>query len=271
METTKNRVVTWAGRGFNIEEGIQIFLSYNHNVFYMNNVRSKPPDEALATLKTEFFFKTGVTVDEQNAIRDAAFVELEEERILEEKIYNDPDLQARIKEEQKERAEREETHVRLREEFPFLNEADCPDEFEDIVQEMVSAYYRYKKKHKLLFDSDPTDLKNCFSSARGVVEPFLQNRLCWRELNHYKLHGEILGEHALFRNKKRYQELKAMNTYELTVYATNNLKRNISYNNSNINRYPDSPKVEMWRDNVRMYELEKVWCQDILKERGELN
>lgn len=158
----------------------------------------------------------------------------------------------------------------LRKEFPFLDNKDCPDEFEDIVQEMVTGFYRYKKKHLQLHDVDPRDNTACFDASKGVVEPYLQNRECWKELNHYKTHGKVLGEHPAFARRARLQELKGMSTYDLTVMLKSNIGRNIKYNNSCLERYANSPKRAEWREKISNFEQEELWVKNILRDRGEL-
>lgn len=269
METIKARVVTWAKNGFDIEEGIRIFLTWNKNIFYMDNVRSKPASEAVATLKSELFFKTGITVAELDAIYEAALQERQEKTDFEEKLELDPELKEKLRREEQANADRKRREVKLRDEFSFLNDKNCPEEFEEIVQEMVTNFYRYRKKHEFLFDADPTDKYACYEAAGNVVNPYLRNRLCWDELNHYKVHGKILGEHPIFKNKIRYQELKSMSTFELTTIYNNNIKRNISYNESNLKRYPDSPKISVWNENINRYRMERTWIEQILRERGE--
>lgn len=270
MKDYKILVSDWAKNGFDLEAGISLFLSYNNNVFYMNNVRSKPYAEAIATLKSELFFKSGIRVDEQDALYAAVVSAREGKQAEEAHIASDPVLLARRQEEERTAIAKQEHRVRLRDEFSFLNRADCPDEYEDILQEMITMYYRYKKKHLLLFRVPPEDVKVCFTAGRDVVESYLRNRLCWKELNYYKVHGKVLGEHPIFTERKRKIELEGMSTVDLTLLKTNGITRNMSYYRNTLKRHPDSKKADSWRKKLLELENEREWITTILLERGEL-
>ena len=88
--------------------------------------------------------------------------------------------------------------VVLRNEFPFLSEPGCPEEFKILVADMITAHSRYMKGHDRLFEVANKDNETCFAAARETVENYIDNREMWEELEHYKKTGEILGKHRVF-------------------------------------------------------------------------
>ena len=77
--------------------------------------------------------------------------------------------------------------VKLRDEFPFLKEKDCPVELKSLVTDMVSAYDNYKAAHEKMFTAENDEELN--AAAQDVVLNVLENASIWDELNHYKTTG----------------------------------------------------------------------------------
>ncbi len=96
---------------------------------------------------------------------------------------------------------------RLREDWPFLNNPDCPPELQILVSKKITAYHTYVDAHKKLFDC--TNLDEQFETVKQLTEAFIENQAIFRELNHYKQHNRPLGEHPLF---EEYQKIKALRT-----------------------------------------------------------
>jgi hypothetical protein len=103
--------------------------------------------------------------------------------------------------------------IRLRDDFPFLKEKDCPDEFKIIVADMLTAYDTYRETHPKLFE-DLTP-EEALKLTSDVVENYIENREIWDELIHFKEKGEILGNHPIFEETKWAKELESMESGEL--------------------------------------------------------
>lgn len=112
--------------------------------------------------------------------------------------------------------------AKLRDDFPFLNDADCPDELKVLVADKITAYKAYVKDQADLvkhangeLDLQPDTAKNL---AAQVVENFEKNREIYEELNYYKEHGKILGNHPIFKNLTIQREVDAMTAEECFKY-----------------------------------------------------
>ncbi|MHC1707497.1 MAG: hypothetical protein AB9842_08245 [Bacteroidales bacterium] len=115
--------------------------------------------------------------------------------------------------------------VRLRDEFPFLSQENCPNTLKILVADMITAYETYRKAHEKLFTAENEEEIENF--ARGTVENYLDNRLIWEELNHYKETGTILGEHPIFNEIDEMAEIKKLSAKDLSK-KKGNIRSNIS-------------------------------------------
>jgi len=78
---------------------------------------------------------------------------------------------------------------------------------------MLTAYENYTTNHdKLTTEQNPALVGKICES---VVEDYLENRLIWDELIHYRDKGTILGHHPIFAWKKRIGQIRGMSNAEL--------------------------------------------------------
>jgi len=117
-----------------------------------------------------------------------------------------------------------EERKRLRDEFPFLDDEDCPIELRALVTDKVSAYRKYCVAHNQLqahqngtaVITDEAELQNVTKLA---VEEFAANRAIYDELNYYKAQGKILGVHPIFQSLTLQREVNSMNKELLEKYV----------------------------------------------------
>ena len=143
--------------------------------------------------------------------------------------------------------------IRLRDEFPFLKEKDCPDPLKILVADMISAFDSYHAAHERLFSAlTPEDFA---TASADVVENYLENREIWDELNHYKEKQEILGKHPIFERLIRFAEIAQMTGTEL-VKLQKSLENNIARNKKKIADEPDHPETNSRNERVEDYTAE---------------
>lgn len=112
----------------------------------------------------------------------------------------------------------------IRDEFPFLNEADCPEIMFVVVGKRISAYRRYQGLHAKLQDAlanpgSVTDEEQA-KLAADTQEANAENIALWDELKYYNEHKEILGKHPLFKESVAKKEVEVMTTEELAKFRT---------------------------------------------------
>jgi len=159
----------------------------------------------------------------------------------------------------------EATKVKLREEFPFLSEKECPDAFKVLVADMLTAYENYVKAHEDLFNITNED--EAFEAADKLMENYLENRAIWSELEHYKKEGKILGEHPYFEDRKRRAKITNMAVPDL-IKLHDNLEHNIWRNKRKMEEDPKPHLVKSRQKRIDEYERDLGFVKSLL-DRNE--
>ena len=109
--------------------------------------------------------------------------------------------------------------IKLREQFPFLREKDCPDSLKLLVNDLITSYENFKenqpKLHELLQDEEAKALVDV------VLTNYIENKEAWDELEHYKVNGEVLGKHPLFEELEEKERITKLETPDLAKEITN--------------------------------------------------
>lgn len=101
----------------------------------------------------------------------------------------------------------------FREEFPFLDQPDCPVELEALASRKFAKYHDYIKLHPKLRECRSLD--ECAQVAGNLLASYMENRAIWAELNYYQQHKAILGKHPIFAAFARRKNLLAMSVKDL--------------------------------------------------------
>jgi len=142
---------------------------------------------------------------------------------------------------------------RLREDFDFLGDDDCPEVLKVLVSDMITTHGRYVKGHGRLFDVAHKSAQVCFKAAEVVVENYIENRRIWAELNHYKNTRTLLGEHPIFERIKQEEALKNMTDAEKKKYKES-VRKKIWKRKEMLKNNPDSVHAERWREEIKEFE-----------------
>ena len=117
--------------------------------------------------------------------------------------------------------------IKLRDQFPFLREDNCPDSLKLLVSDLITSYEKFKEAQPKLHEVLPTAEAKALGDF--VLENYIDNKMAWAELEHYKATGNILGEHPLFERLEAKEEISAMNAVDLAK-KIKNLEINIGKN-----------------------------------------
>ena len=274
----KENIIAWANQGGDFNAGIRLFLTYNKNVFYARNIEAKGLKKGLETLVNEFANKTKMPVRElwgritsvTSVTSTGSVTEVTEGSVTcFDKLSNHTSTGSVTEGSVTEGSGSKEQKKKLREEFPFLGKKDCPDEMAILVNRMLSAYDFYRENREKLFEIDHNDLNLCYEKGREILDAYIVNREIWEELNYYKLHGEILGKHPIFKNRKLWEEYNGMTTMTLAGILKNNIPRKMSYYKKQIADPKRENKGEI-RGLITEREAEAELIIKILTERGEM-
>lgn len=105
--------------------------------------------------------------------------------------------------------------LKLRVEFPFLADTDCPDKFKILVADKLTAFQAVLANREELFkqaDGQTLSDAEMLELVAGAVENFELNAEIYAELNHYQEQGEILGKHPIFAEEVLQREINEMDT-----------------------------------------------------------
>lgn len=155
----------------------------------------------------------------------------------------------------------EEKKIRFREKYPFLASADCPEVLKILVADMFTAYGKVRESHDLLLrtpdgEHGPETAKAC----ETCVEEYLENRLIFDELSHYKEKGTLLGVHpkvkAAIGGEDPDTDYATMDTAEL-VRKLNSALANVSKAKKKLAKADTDEKkseaeerLEKWQDRL---------------------
>lgn len=113
---------------------------------------------------------------------------------------------------------------KLRDNWPFLSDPDCPAEFKILVADKITAYWRYVQAHEQLFDCVTRDEQR--DTMRELMANYQENRAIIAEFAYYKEHKNILGKHRIFKWTKELQRLRKLKPIEL-IPVQHKLEHNI--------------------------------------------
>jgi hypothetical protein len=118
--------------------------------------------------------------------------------------------------------------IPIREDFPFLNDKDCPNELKILVADKITVWKDYEaaqEKIRLINEnklaSQDGELEKL---AKISVDSFEENQRIYDELNAYKNTGLVLGVHPIFKELKIAREVEAMTNDELIKYKNASAK-----------------------------------------------
>lgn len=119
--------------------------------------------------------------------------------------------------------------LKIRDQYPFLNDPNCPDEYKILISDKITAWKEFAKNHSALIegiDEDESEGK-LYELAKSAVAEFQLNDDIRKELDFYKENGKVLGEHPKLENLKIKQEI-----YELSEAGLVEMKNKANKNAS---------------------------------------
>lgn len=104
---------------------------------------------------------------------------------------------------------------KLRDNWPFLNDPDCPAELKILAADKITAYYRYVQAHARLFDC--VNLAEQRETMRDLMRNYQENRAIIAEFVYYKEHRSLLGKHPIFKWMNELKYLRKINPVQLVL------------------------------------------------------
>jgi len=207
-------ILEWFNTGADFDAGIVLLSKVSSNHYYINNIARARRDSTIRYELGKVLVKAGI-VKRQPIVMNARVIY--SQTVAPAKLEPVEVTPAPVRKQ-----------VNIRETFPFLKDKKCPQEFKILVADMLTAHGEYVDGHGELFEVAHKGEKMCFEAAQKTFENFKENRLIWKELEHYKQHGKILGEHPIFTRRKKLKQLAELTMPEL-VNRRVNLNRQLRY------------------------------------------
>ena len=140
--------------------------------------------------------------------------------------------------------------IKLRDQFPFLREKECPGFLKELVNDLITSYDNYIRGRQQLFDS--MTLEQEAALAEDITENYIDNKQAFKELAHYRDNGQILGEHPLYRERQIKEELKALSPKALSDKVSA-LRKNISTNKKKAQKAKSDDAQDKYLEKVEDY------------------
>jgi hypothetical protein len=254
----KNKVKAWIRKGCPFNEGLTLLPSggYLDNFLRICRIQGETPGNK-EMLLYQLCRASGISEKEAEQIRKEkprkAVPEMKPEEIPEDHPILTPSQTAPMELPEKNK---------IRQEFPFLSEASCPDEFKIMVADKITAYYNYIAAHERLFQAK--DISEIKTASRDVLENFIENRQIYEELQHYKLKRKILGKHPVFQRIARAEQIKKMKVSEM-INLRDRLKMNIWRTKKSIDEEPGSQLTRQRTERLKDYEFEFTVVNNLIE------
>ena len=110
-------------------------------------------------------------------------------------------------------AGREKESDKFRKMYSFLADRDCPAELKILASDKITTYWTCVELHEKLFSCHKNE--ECLLVVRELVNTFIEDQTIKRELDYYKQHKWILGEHRIFERLKAIKRIRSMGVKEL--------------------------------------------------------
>lgn len=160
--------------------------------------------------------------------------------------------------------------LKFREEFPFINNPDLPEELKILITDKFSHYHAFAAAHRELFEKIVVPNQNgkkasadaeIFKIAKSAIENFQTDQLIYDELKHYSETGQVLGVHPIFAKRKLQAEIDKMTTFEITKRKGNlenyirrdTINAEKSKTPENKKKYED--KVTYWKEELDLIKI----------------
>lgn len=154
--------------------------------------------------------------------------------------------------------------IKLRDQFPFLRDPDCPRELHLLVADLITAYETFVEKQPLLHNQATQEqLKDL---VQDVKASYIEKKEIFTELEHYKEHKTLLGKHPLFIRLKNEEELKSLNSVDLAKKISN-LENNINRNKGKLENSETEEEMAKYAVLVEDQESLKEFAQKELSNR----
>lgn len=150
--------------------------------------------------------------------------------------------------------------LKIRDEYPFLNDANLPDEFKVLVSDKITAYKNYAALHAQALGAAENGEADeaLYLLAKDALKEWTINQDIKEELDFYRdSPGRVLGKVPQLAKLKQQQEIGEMTEADLVKARTNAQK--------SVSKYKDNPEM-LERHKTRLSLIEDRLVHDFKYE-----
>jgi len=145
--------------------------------------------------------------------------------------------------------------LKLRVEFPFLSDKDCPDKLKVLVADKFTALENYEASRQEIKANVAAGDTDLYAIASQAVENWELNQLIYDELTYYAENGEILGNHPIFEKDVLQRNVDGYKTSELTK-RRGNLRSYISRDTKKVKSIKDAAARQNAEKKISAWQIE---------------
>lgn len=232
--TLQNLVHNWLLGGADPEVGLRLFMDYTNPSLPIARMISRSPEKHLQTIKVALLQQAGLPLD-------TSIVSVSKTTDNESRTSN---------------------KSKLRSDWPFLENPECPPELKLMISDKITAYRNCIQEYENL--PKATSASDQLNTVRSLVNNFIANHDIYKELKHYKDKGKILGEHKIFVQYKRIKDLRNLNSMEL-FKKKKNLEYSIWRNESKIKKENRPDLLHSRQDKIKELKMELAEVDRLLE------
>ncbi len=203
----KDLVHNWLLGGADPEVGLRLFMDYTNPSNCIARLISKNPSIHIQTIKISLLKASGLNfelISRYNSSRN-------------DNTVDSPKT----------------TSLKLRNQWPFLSDPECPPELKLLISDKISAYTICVKEYENMINA--SNVEEQLKSVHLLVSNFIENHGIYQELKHYSVSKKVLGKHQIFDQYQKIKDLRKLNTLSL-FDKKKNLEHAIWRNESKIKK-----------------------------------
>lgn len=172
----------------------------------------------------------------------------------------------------KEMNDEEKTGLKFFNQYPFLRDENCPNEFKILTNDAITAFHKFNDAHTELFEKvvmpENVEISNeeIYKIASGLLEKFELNHEIHAELEHFAKTNEILGEHEIFAELKKQRAVEGTTDLDLKQ-KIRNLSAQISKAKKALSETKDKEKKAELSKKVSELTAEKTALEETFANR----
>jgi len=137
------------------------------------------------------------------------------------------------------------SNISFREEYPFLNAPDCPNELKILVADKLTAWKAYQAAHEQLAQGEVGTLvlseEEKLALAKTATDNFARSEAIKAELDHYQEKKEVLGKDPIFRTLTLEREVAEMDNTACLAF----IKSTASYKSRKLEKIEQAVSEEV--------------------------